>query len=1063
MFLKRLPAILSLALFACAGFAQVTLNPVPSRSIGQARQLPGFSFDTAAPNLVEGRELFLPAGIALDTDASPPVLYMADTQNNRILVWLNALSFTNGKPADRVIGQINMYQTFAWGPGTTVQGTTRSTWMRSPSGLRVRGGDLYVVDSGNNRVLRFRKPLNVPADQQHVPDLVIGQTSFNTKIANAPNGLVNAKGIALATNNTTFTGAIEFDAQGNIWLTDAGNARVLRFPASAISGNNVFGPDADMELGQLDYTSVQATPVPGTDVGRRTKNQMNVTTALNFDKAGRLYVADYDPTDANSISNTTRVLVFEPPFTPGKSASRIMGVFPVQQQGQPAPSQQAIFSQRMADVQGIFFLPGTQGMGLVDALFNRVLLFDAYEQWPDEATSFSPVAKALVGHATGISGTNGFDGKSLASNDGNPQAASNTFSRPQAATFVNNELFVADTSNNRMIVMPLTGNTFGPATRVLGQDRFDTNAPNLIEGREFQFLSFNAANSGLALDTNGDTPRLYVADTYNHRVLGYRDARRLKAGKPYDVADIVIGQPDMQTSVCNYPTGDQQKPTQTSLCLPIGLAVDSAGNLYVADSGNGRVVRFPAPFSRAGSQTADVVLGQSDFTTRITDPSSRTMSAPYGVAFAGSNGLLVSDAALNRVLFIPFTNGTFTSSDNGKAATKVFGQQDFTSSASGNSDTAMNTPRHISSDTDGRPYVVDTGNGRVMIFDQINNTASTGAHATYMITGLNLPTGINVNPNTGEIWVAELNSSQVRKYPKYDTLIFRPTSEITPANAPLAVIQDQYGDVLVAEATNRVSFYFPGLASVNAANFIPRALAPNTFGTLTPLTGGRFAPETATTPGVPLPKVLADTQVLINETAAPLHYVSPGQINFIVPWNAPTSGAAEVQVVRVSTGQVVAAGTIQLDQVSPGIFYSTSLGNNNYQAAVINAKDGTVNGPTNPVARGDYITIFATGQGMVSNPPADGDVPRTLTSTPYTPRVGIGACFVDSCAPAQGETVPPDPVQFSGLSPEFPGLWQINVRVPMITDVTSPVPVVLQVNSVGSTAPNYARTVIYVK
>ena len=57
------------------------------------------------------------------------------------------------------------------------------------------------------------------------------------------------------------------------------------------------------------------------------------------------------------------------------------------------------------------------------------------------------------------------------------------------------------------------------------------------------------------------------------------------------------------------------------------------------------------------------------------------MYLPYGLAFAGDNGLLVSDQGLNRVLFIPFTNGTFTSADNGKAATKVFGQTDFTSSA----------------------------------------------------------------------------------------------------------------------------------------------------------------------------------------------------------------------------------------------------------------------------------------------------------------------------------------------------------------------------------------------
>ena len=98
------------------------------------------------------------------------------------------------------------------------------------------------------------------------------------------------------------------------------------------------------------------------------------------------------------------------------------------------------------------------------------------------------------------------------------------------------------------------------------------------------------------------------------------------------------------------------------------------------------------------------------------------MFAPYGLAFAGNNGLLVSDQALNRVLFFPFNKGTFTSADNGAPATKVFGQPDFTSSKASSSDTGMTGPHHLSSDTDGRPYVADSGNNRVLIFDQILNT-----------------------------------------------------------------------------------------------------------------------------------------------------------------------------------------------------------------------------------------------------------------------------------------------------------------------------------------------------
>ena len=146
-------------------------------------------------------------------------------------------------------------------------------------------------------------------------------------------------------------------------------------------------------------------------------------------------------------------------------------------------------------------------------------------------------------------------------------------------------------------------------------------------------------------------------------------------------------------------------------------------------------MRFPTPFSRAGNQVADVVLGQSDFFTDIADAGSRNMAAPYGLAFAGTNGLLVSDRRPESRPVLPLHQRNLHRQDNGKAATKVFGQLDFTSSQPGASDTQMNSPHHLSADTDGRPYVVDTGNNRVMIFDQINNTPTAGARSAFTIGG----------------------------------------------------------------------------------------------------------------------------------------------------------------------------------------------------------------------------------------------------------------------------------------------------------------------------------------
>jgi uncharacterized protein (TIGR03437 family) len=305
-------------------------------------------------------------------------------------------------------------------------------------------------------------------------------------------------------------------------------------------------------------------------------------------------------------------------------------------------------------------------------------------------------------------------------------------------------------------------------------------------------------------------------------------------------------------------------------------------------------------------------------------------------------------------------------------------------------------------------------------------------------------------------------------------LIFNPAfNTVIPSNSPIAVTQDQYGDLIVAEAFNRVTFYYPSLSALNAASFQKdKPLAPNTIATIYP--GGiQFGKDTANAfdrPNpLPLPTdQLADIQVTVNGTAAPLYYVGPTQINFVVPWNAPTTGTADVQVTKVSTGQLLAAGPVAMNTVSPAIFVTTSAGSGAKLAAVIN-HDGTVNDATHPIKRGDYISIYATGQGLVSSPPADGDIPRNgLVPSQGTPRVFIGSDFTDQVT-LQGSEVRSIPdvdtnfIAFSGLSPSFPGMWQINVRIPLAT-APGPAALGLLFNSFPDNTPAVTgyRVVFYV-
>src|SRR5229473_2254748 len=188
--------------------AQVNLNRSPSRAIGQ----PQLIVNTGNPNLVEGREFYAPQAIAIDTSVTPPVLYVSDLLNNRVLGWKNASDFAFGAKADFVIGQQDFFSTARLGPGTIV-----SSGLYRPMGLAVdRSGNLYVIDAGNNRILRFPRPYT-QSDQ--LPNLVIGQTGLSCSTCNQPNsGGISAKTISVLSGLGLFVSNLAFDAQGNLWF-----------------------------------------------------------------------------------------------------------------------------------------------------------------------------------------------------------------------------------------------------------------------------------------------------------------------------------------------------------------------------------------------------------------------------------------------------------------------------------------------------------------------------------------------------------------------------------------------------------------------------------------------------------------------------------------------------------------------------------------------------------------------------------------------------------------------------------------------------------------------------
>ncbi len=1021
------------------------LSATPARVVGQVSVTAVGSSDH--PNLVEGREMWRPNAVAIDTSMSPPALYVSDSGNNRVLGWRNAASFNNGAFADIVVGQRDLASTYPLGPGTSL-----SRGLNYPTGLAVDAqGNLYVVDAQNNRILRYPKPFADPNNRTN-PDVVIGQPDFTSNKPNRGLALAGPGGIAaLPTNPDSHpvTQQLALDAHGNLWFTDTGNHRVLRFPKG--SDDKAQGT-ADIVLGQLNMNS--STSLPISNDGFQNKTGLRYPVGVTFDPAGRIYVAD----------GLGRVLVYSSsPLPAATAAIRLLGLVRVNQ-GQPAPSRPNTIEFGLA--MGLVMIGNN--LGVIDQGWSRISIFDPFDQWPADApTASSPPAKFEIGQVD------------FSTNK--PGASANSLRSPAAAAFSGTELFVADTYNNRVVVFPQSALTTNgsAASRVLGQFDFGFYAPNLIEGRElYLFSTFYNVNGvggvnftdsgGVAIDTKTEMPHLYIADTYNNRVLGFRDARKVRPG---DKADVVIGQRDLFSANINGDSNDPNQPNDTGLYFPAGLAVDEHGNLYVADRGNGRVLRFPAPLDQpvTAGLRANLVLGQQNFTSENNDVSRFNMAAPYGVAIMPEGHVLVSDMTHHRVLmFRKPSGGDFGS---GQAADAVFGQADFNSSATAQGiQNRMVSPRGIAVDSNGRLYVADTGNNRILIYSQIGGVNGSGdSSLVQQITNstqynvLRSPIGVSVDPATGQIWVAEpqSGSGRILRYPEFTVLQTIPSpladfilGTVTP---PLATALDNQGRLVAAEASNRVTFYYPPVWATNAANFLPNVSAPNTLlqpccaagsiATLWPFSpSGVFgAIDTAGASSLPLPTALNDITLVVSgqdmpDTPAPLFMVSPGQINFQVPRNAP-NGTMSFTLMRQSTGEILATGPANVNSASPALFANPSfplpadvtkaggiqaVGQNygDYPKVSCNGLAGTQAGPQScpdgvrPARRGETVVLYATGQGLVSGMPDDGTA-SGADQTTSDPSIRVVL--------SSGAQITPD---FSGLAPTLVGVWQINFKVP---------------------------------
>ncbi len=726
------------------------------------------------------------ASVAVDASGN---LYVADACNNRVLEFNSPFSsngVVQGEAANLVFGQ--------GGSFTGNVCASDPNGLCVPTGVAVDStGNVFVADMGNNRVLEYDQPL--VADSGCTPDaagrgcsgdtnadLVFGQSDYID-----PDGSPGFQGcndglypgdddgnhpFGLGPDSLCGPSGVAVDSAGNLYVADTINARVLEYNAPFTSGPYPIGPVANLVFGPTNFFAV-GTCADG----------LCGPTGVAVDSSGHLYVAD--PAGSVTSPPGSDVVEYSPPFIVAPPIdvvpSPTAGNLPAQDFGLLNPygnpngaasppfraafcngSQIALSASSLCTPAGVAVDPAGD-LFVADTNNNRVLEYFTPLSSSSVSGSGDNVADLALGQIDLIHNMANFGG--LTALNAAAGVVSDAAGHAYVADINNNRvlgwssiaaqgaglpadivigqsdpwsylcdvqyatysarattlcfslqgitgggvavdsadnLWVADFNNNRVLEYDqpfASGITWGqPASHVIGQrgafyTGYCVGGPLELDTGDDGLC----APAGVAVNSAGN---LYVADFANNRVVEYNTPLAQAAlGNDYSIADLVFGQPNLSSKNCadGVISTDASGLGPDSLCGPMGVALDSAGNLYVADTGDNRVLEYHTPLlatqtAGSGDNVADLVLGQSgSFTQNGCSLGSGGLCAPSGVVLDSLENLYVADAGDNRV--VAYSDPIAAPVGNPLGAALVFGQNgSFFGSVCGNGGTTETTP-----------------------------------------------------------------------------------------------------------------------------------------------------------------------------------------------------------------------------------------------------------------------------------------------------------------------------------------------------------------------------------
>ncbi len=539
---------------------------------------------------------------------------------------------------------------------------------------------------------------------------------------------------------------------------------------------------------------------------------------------------------------------------------------------------------------------------------------------------------------------------------------------------------------------------------------------------------------GVALDS---AHTLYIADELNLRIRQVNwTTRNIQS---------VVG-----NGTAGY-SGDTGTGTAAELNSPTGVCVDASGNFYIADSAN-NVIRKVTQSDQITTVAGDNALG-AGFAGDTIAPTLAQLNTPSAVALDSAGNLYIADTGNNRVRKVTLSAST-------PIITTYAGSGGTTFSGDGlpATDASLSAPRGLAFDAAGNLYIADSGNHAIR-----KVTAATGLMSTVAGTGalgyngdnipatsaqLNYPLGVAFD-TAGNMYIADSQNFRIRKVVNGVISTIAGTGQPgyggdglysvqSLFNFPSSVVVDSSGNVFVGDSGNNVIRQLTPYSSSLAPPEVPEgsAVSASAFGQFPSISPGGWIEiygsniAVTTRPwnsgdfnGVNAPTSLNGTSVTIAGQNAYVAYIGSGQVNVQVPTDIPTG--PQQLVVYNAAGQSFPI-TVGVEPLQPGLYApaNTNIAGTQYVWAQLS--DGSIVLPSGasssvksrPANPGETMVMYGTGFG------------------PVTPSIPAGQIVQQSNKLAERFQMQfggvPATVNYAGLAPGAVGLYQFNVVVPNV-------------------------------